>query len=64
MERFSKIILPDSNNDFKCFTDKIQSDLNLRWGQDFNDPVHIDDNLYYSNANSWNSLYYDNQNNC
>jgi len=54
----------ETNSNAKCFTDKIQSDRNLRWGQDFNDPVHIDDNLWYSNSNSWNSLYYDNQNNC
>merc|ERR1711868_113943 len=53
-----------TNSYAKCFTDKIDADRNLRWGNSFNDPVHIDDNLWYSNSNKWNDLYYSNQNNC
>lgn len=29
----------------KCFITKIRNDRSLRWGGDFNDPGHIDDNL-------------------
>ena len=29
----------------RCFIAKICNDPSLRWGADFNDPGHIDDNL-------------------
>ena len=29
----------------RCFIAKIRNDPSLRWGADFNDPGHIDDNL-------------------
>ena len=29
----------------KCFTDKLDADRILVWGRQFNDPVHVDDNL-------------------
>ena len=53
-----------NNSNAKCFTDKVVANRDLRWGQSFNDPVHIDDDLWYSNSRQWEDLYYANQNNC
>ena len=33
----------------------------LRWGQSFNDPVHIDDYLNGKNPSKWDELYQNNQ---
>ena len=34
-----------TNSYAKCFTDKLDADRILVWGTQFNDPVHVDDNL-------------------
>ncbi|CAG5095182.1 Oidioi.mRNA.OKI2018_I69.XSR.g14067.t1.cds [Oikopleura dioica] len=60
----SSCLAAESNTNAKCFTDKIIANAGLRWGQSFNDPVHIDDNLWYSNSNTWTDLYYKHQNSC
>jgi len=51
----------ETNSYARCFTNKIKSDRTLRWGQSFNDPVHIDDYLNGSNPSAWDQLYYQNQ---
>ena len=40
----------------KCFISKIRNDRSLRWGGDFNDPGHIDDNLNNRDRATYNRL--------
>ena len=40
---------------------KIQAHPVLRWGQSFDDPVHIDDYLNGKDRETWDALYYINQ---
>ena len=40
----------------KCFITKIRNDGSLRWGGDFNDPGHIDDNLNNRDPAKYNRL--------
>ena len=46
---------------YKCFTDWVLAHKELRWGQTFNDPVHIDDNLNGVNPTLWDEHFYANQ---
>jgi len=52
------------NSASKCFTDKVNSDRNIRWGNSFNDPVHFDSGLNLNDKNKWDQLYYEHQGNC
>lgn len=41
----------------KTFLQAIRDDAVLRWGGDFNDPVHIDDGLNLRDAAAWNAKF-------
>ncbi len=41
----------------KNFISSIRNDPKLRWGGDFNDPVHIDDGLNIHNPNTWDAKF-------
>lgn len=49
----NEIMLPSKA---KCFITKIRNDRSLRWGGDFNDPGHIDDNLNNRDRAKYNRL--------
>jgi hypothetical protein len=41
----------------RCFINKVQSDATLRWGQSFNDPVHIDESTNNRDSALWDQRY-------
>ena len=45
----------------KCFTDWLKNHNQLRWGNSFNDPVHIDDGINLRDRARWDKHFYDNQ---
>jgi len=49
--------LSRQNTFSKCFTDKVQADRSMRWGNSFNDPVHVDSGLNVNNRSAWNTRY-------
>ena len=57
----STCLAAESNTHAKCFTDAIKAHAVLRWGQSFNDPVHIDDYLNGKNPSKWDELFQSNQ---
>ena len=59
---FNSHALKNSNFDqlpenIKAFINTIRDDSELRWGGDFNDPVHIDDGLNITDPSAWDQKF-------
>jgi len=57
----SSCLRRESNKYAKCFTDWVKNHNQLRWGNSFNDPVHIDDGINLRDRAKWDNHFYDNQ---